>query len=112
MRAFRLSVYKNSIEPIEFNSEEDIPKLLKCEKIVCSNYYLGNYKYMVYSDPEDESQLTLITKKGFNMYGDLIIVPQLGELHDFDYAAIESAKGEAYTINGCQLVLFGRLAEN
>lgn len=111
MQGFKLSVQDRNITLINFENEVDIPGLLNCEKIICSNCYLGNYKYTVYSNPERKEPITLVASN-FSMMGDLIIVPQLGKVHDFDYSAIMAATTWIATRDELNPIIHGVWSEN
>lgn len=114
MKGFMLDTTENRVKTIDFNSEEDIPKLLGCEKVVSGNYYLSDYKYTIYADPYAEGFMSLCNKGNGHiiMRGDLIIVPQLGEVNDYDFSAIQAAMGSAYDPAGCKVILGATPAEN
>ncbi|MGQ5708717.1 hypothetical protein [Lactobacillus sp. PSON] len=98
MQGLRLKSSDGELELVNFKDDIEIPKLLSAEKIISGNYYIGNYKYTIYFDPiSEEKNVSLMDlRREEFVIGDLIIVPQIGEVHDFDYEAINSAMAMSY----------------
>lgn len=99
----------NGAEVINLKDETEILELLSTSKVICGNYYLNNYKYTVYASPNTGLKISLIDDySGQVMHGDLVIIPQIQEVHDFDYEAINSS---IILIHGLK-VLIATPAEN
>lgn len=115
MKGFMLDTAENRVKTIDFDSEKDIPKLLGCEKVVSGNYYLSDYKHTIYAGPYVKGLASLfnVSNGRILMHGDLIIVPQLGEVNDYDFSAIHDATGSAYDpAAGDKVILAATPAEN
>ena len=111
MQGLRFRSTDGKIEMVNFRDETEIPKLLSTEKIISGNYYLGKYKYSIYFNPvSEERNISLMDlRRQETIIGDLIIVPQIREVHDFDYEAINSAMVMSYDGGP---ILFAEPAEN